>query len=105
MDQFKEFQQVSDELANMAIAHEIALDPEFSVEQLKEKSSTQLTKTVEEIATKAFYDSLRAKLEQQPPNYTPFFSLYAELKDLAADAITPQTAGLFQNFDPKEPER
>ncbi|CAD5235185.1 unnamed protein product [Bursaphelenchus xylophilus] len=105
LDQFKEFQQMNDELKNMAIAHEISLDPNFSIEGLKEKSSTQLSKQVEEMGKKAFYDILRERLAEDPPNYTPFFSLYAELKDLALEASTAASAKIFDNFDPEEPKR
>ncbi|CAD5227804.1 unnamed protein product [Bursaphelenchus okinawaensis] len=105
LDQFKEFQQMNNELKNMAIAHEIVLDPNFTVETLKEKSSTNLSKKVEEMGRKAFYDILREKLAQDPPNYQPFFSLYSELKDLALEATTPSSAKIFDTFDPDEPVR
>jgi hypothetical protein len=77
-----QLKEINDELSNMAIAHEISLNPDFKVEDLKEKTTSNLTKKVEEIATKAFYDSIRAKLQEDPPNYEPLFNLYAELKPM-----------------------
>lgn len=89
----------------MALAHEIAFDPEFSVEQHKERTTDGLTKKIEEIATKAFYDTIREKLQDDPPNYEPIFNLYAELKPLAIQTVTPQVAKIFDQIDVEEPRR
>lgn len=105
LDQFKEFQQVSNDLAKMAIAHEISMNPNFSVEELIEKTSTDLKKKVEEIATKAFYDNLREKLRESPPDYEPFFCLYEELKPMALEALTPASSKIFESMDIEEPRK
>lgn len=89
----------------MALAHEIALDPDFSVEQLKERTTSDLTKKIEEIATKAFYDTIRESLNEDPPNYEPIFSLYAELKPMAMETVTPQVAKIFDHLDVDEPRK
>lgn len=89
----------------MSLAHEIALDPDFSVEQLQERTSNDLTKKVEEIATKAFYDSIRSKLNEDPPNYEPIFNLYAELKPMAIETVTPQASRIFDQVDVDEPRK
>lgn len=89
----------------MAIAHEIALDPDFRVEDLKERTTSELAKKVEEIATKAFYDSIREKLNEDPPNYEPLFNLYAEVKQMAIKTVTPQASKIFDQMDVDEPRR
>ncbi|KAI6191163.1 hypothetical protein M3Y97_00198200 [Aphelenchoides bicaudatus] len=100
-----QLKEINDELSNMAIAHEISLNPDFKVEDLKEKNTSELTKKVEEIATKAFYDSIREKLQESPPNYEPLFNLYAELKPLAIEVVTPQISKIFDQMDVEEPRR
>lgn len=65
--------EINSELEKMGLAHEIAFNPDFSVEKLKEQTTDELTKKVEEIATKAFYDSIRSKINEDPPNYDPIF--------------------------------
>ncbi|KAI6243650.1 hypothetical protein M3Y99_00027200 [Aphelenchoides fujianensis] len=97
--------QINDELANMAIAHEIALDPEFSVEKLKERTTDGLTKKVTEIARRAFFDTIREKLNEQPPAYEAFFSLYAELKEMAMEVVTPNAKHHFDNVTVEEAQR
>lgn len=64
-----------------------------------------MTKKVEEIATKAFYDSIREKLQEDPPNYEPLFNLYAELKPMAIETVTPQVSRIFDQMDVEEPRR
>ncbi|KAI6174141.1 hypothetical protein M3Y98_01157600 [Aphelenchoides besseyi] len=101
----EKLKQINDELANMAIAHEIALDPGFSIEKLKDQSTDGFTKQVTEIATRAFYDTICDKLKEQPPDYKAFFNLYAELKEMSMEVVTPAAKHLFDSVNVEEAKR
>lgn len=64
----------------MAIVHEIAIDPEFSVEDLKNKDKVYNALKVN--MHKAFWDVLRDEISKDPPNYNHAFLLLNDLKDV-----------------------
>lgn len=64
----------------MMLAHEIAIDPNFSLEQLpKDPLEEQVKKCMHD----AFWAKLRKDFEKEPPVYDHAFSLIADLKEVS----------------------
>lgn len=64
----------------MAIVHEIAIDPTFSVEDLQKKDDVY--SAIKSNMHKAFWDVLRSDISKNPPNYNHAFLLLHDLKDV-----------------------
>lgn len=69
-------------LQNMALAHEVAVDGNFRIEQFEPEGDT-LEKTVKEMLHKAFWDILRSELSSDPPVYTQALALLKEIKEVS----------------------
>lgn len=64
----------------MAIVHEIAIDPKFSVEDLHSKDGVYTAFKLN--MHKAFWDVLRDEISKNPPDYNHAFLLLHDLKDV-----------------------
>merc|ERR1719234_1058251 len=63
-----ELMDASKGLTNMALAHEIAVDKDFTLQKIQPANAVE--KQVKEIMQKAFWDLLQQQLEADPPQYT-----------------------------------
>ncbi|XP_017017166.1 T-complex protein 11-like protein 1 [Drosophila kikkawai] len=68
------------DLQNMELAHEIALNPDFKLQQY-EPPSNSLEGAIKRNVHKAFWELLREQLERQPPSYDQAIGLLAEIKE------------------------
>jgi hypothetical protein len=87
-------------VANMYLAHEIALDPGFRLPHKNDVANKSALKGhVEEIMKKAFWDVLKSQLEESPPKYKQALSLLVEIKEDVASLLLPQHTRLRQEID------
>ncbi|VDK66314.1 unnamed protein product [Onchocerca ochengi] len=82
-----ELMKMSAALENMALVHEIALNPEFVIQ----KNSTDLVQqTVEDCMKKAYWDKLREELARIPPDYSYALILLDDIKKMILNLLTEQ---------------
>ncbi|CAG8812793.1 29744_t:CDS:2, partial [Racocetra persica] len=80
--------QVNLGLTNEQLAHEIIIDPDF---ELKPPKLSELEERVRAIATKAFFDSVKADLEQgQYERWVP--ELLSDVKQRLLDLVSPTSS-------------
>ena len=97
-------------ITNMYLAHEIAVDKDFMLQNLKEgqqqnpieaqvtvvitllldRTKTNLVLQVKKIVHQAFWDVLAAQLNEDPPEYSHALSLLAEVKQAILNLLMPQ---------------
>ncbi|VDN26147.1 unnamed protein product [Gongylonema pulchrum] len=82
----EELIRMSAALENMALIHEIAINPDFVIE---EKPCNALEKMVEECMKNAYWDKLRDDFAQQPPNYANALLLLRDIKKMVLDLLLP----------------
>lgn len=84
----EELMETAKGVTNMALAHEIVLNGTF---QLKppEPAEGSLEKMVKDIMHKAFWDSLEAQLNQEPPSYDHAIKLVGEIKETLLSLLLP----------------
>jgi len=75
-------------LTNMALAHEIAVDKNFSLTKIQPEN--EMEKQIKEIMQKAFWDLLKEQLESEPPVYTQAMTLFTEIKAMLYSILLPQ---------------
>ncbi|KAH8317446.1 hypothetical protein KR074_005075 [Drosophila pseudoananassae] len=75
-------------LRNMELAHEIALNPDFKLQQY-EPPLDSLEGRIKTMVHKAFWDLLRQQLERQPPSYDQAIRLLAEIKECFPQLLSP----------------
>jgi hypothetical protein len=75
-----EVQNISKNIQNMALAHEIAVNSEFKL-QPYEPPETSLEKIIKETMHKAFWNLLREQLAQDPPCFDHAIQLLADIKE------------------------
>ncbi|EDW78281.1 uncharacterized protein Dwil_GK16258 [Drosophila willistoni] len=76
------------DLRNTELAHEIALNPEFKLQQYVPPMDS-LEGRIKTIMHQAFWDILRQQLEQQPPNFDQAIRLLAEIKEELPQLLSP----------------
>ncbi|KAH8251133.1 hypothetical protein KR038_005759 [Drosophila bunnanda] len=76
------------DLRNMELAHEIALNPDFKLQQY-EPPSDSLEGAIKRSVHKAFWELLREQLERQPPSYDQAIRLLAEIKEIFPQLLSP----------------
>lgn len=85
-------------VTNMFLAHEIAVDKDFMLQQLKpEESDAQ--KRVKEIVHRAFWDILEEQLKEEPPVFTQALAVLEEIKEMITGLLLPQHAKLKESID------
>ncbi|XP_078077076.1 T-complex protein 11-like protein 1 [Mustelus asterias] len=75
-------------VCNMALAHEIVVDESFMIKQ-RDLPASSFEKTLEDIMKKAFWDSLRAQLNEDPPVYDHAIKLLGEIKESLLSFLLP----------------
>ncbi|XP_055925348.1 T-complex protein 11-like protein 1 isoform X1 [Argiope bruennichi] len=88
----KAAEDVSKSGFNMALAHEIAVNKDFKLQQNVPKSS--LEEKVTEIFHKAFWDLLTEQLSSDPPEYTQAMVLLKEIKEILIWLLLPHNTRL-----------
>lgn len=84
-----ELMDASKGLTNMALAHEIAVDKDFSLQKIQ--PANEVEKQVKEIMQRAFWDLLEDQLKADPPQYSQAISLLTEIKGmLYSILVSPQ---------------
>ncbi|XP_040575030.1 T-complex protein 11-like protein 1 [Lepeophtheirus salmonis] len=68
-------------VTNMVLAHEIAVNKDFKLEDFKGEASP-LEKSVKEMIHKAFWDSLKDELKEKPPIFKGALSVFGEAKEI-----------------------
>ncbi|KAG1675722.1 T-complex protein 11-like protein 1 [Nymphon striatum] len=76
-------------VSNMILAHEIAVDKNFKIEN-PEPEENSLLKQVKDIVHKAFWDVLEEQLSMDPPEFTQGLSLLREVKEGLLSLLLPQ---------------
>ncbi|KAG8177980.1 hypothetical protein JTE90_019991 [Oedothorax gibbosus] len=88
----KAAEDVSKSGFNMALAHEIAVNKDFKLQQNKPK--TGLEGKISEICHQAFWDILTQELTGDPPVYTQAMVLLQEIKDILLWLLLPHNTRL-----------
>lgn len=94
----EEIMKAANDVYNMCLAHEIAVDEEFKLEKQDPPPNT-LHKRVDEMMRKAFWDLLQNELDESPPNYKRALVLLAEIKENLMSFLLPQHTRLKQEID------
>jgi len=84
-------------LTNMALAHEIAVDKNFSLTKIQPEN--EMEKQIKEIMQKAFWDLLKEQLESDPPVYTQALTLFTEIKAMLYSILLPQHEKLKEKIE------
>lgn len=75
-----ELAHVVNNIENMSLVHEIAVNPDFKFEPY-EPPENSLERRIKEVMHKAFWDILREQLNLDPPNYDHAIQLLADIKE------------------------
>uniref|UniRef100_A0A8C9R5R3 T-complex protein 11-like protein 2-like n=1 Tax=Scleropages formosus TaxID=113540 RepID=A0A8C9R5R3_SCLFO len=75
-------------MTNLTLAHEIVVNKDFRLKQ-NNPAQDSLEGRVKEVAHRAFWDTLRAQLSLNPPDYTHAISLLQEVKDNMLSLLLP----------------
>ena len=87
-------------LTNMYLAHEIAVDKDFMLQDLK-RAETPLEAQVKAVVHRAFWDVLDSQLKADPPVYTQALVLLQEVKDGVLNLLVPQQKRLIESIEGK----
>ncbi|KAK2185731.1 hypothetical protein NP493_225g03047 [Ridgeia piscesae] len=86
---FEEIMKAANGVANMALAHEIAVKNDFRFEKMSPPENS-IEGQVTKIVHKAFWDSLEEKLNENPPDLSQAIQLLSEVKRNLVDLLLPQ---------------
>lgn len=75
-----ELTHVVNNIENMSLVHEIAVNPDFKFEPY-EPPENSLERRIKEVMHKVFWDILREQLNLNPPNYDHAIQLLADIKE------------------------
>jgi len=92
-----ELMDASKGLTNMALAHEIAVDKDFTLQKIQPANAVE--KQVKEIMQKAFWDLLEQQLAADPPQYTQALTLLTEIKAMLYSILLPQHEKLKEKIE------
>lgn len=84
----EELMETAKGVTNMALAHEIMVNPAFQVKPA-ELPEGSLERRVKEIMHKAFWDCLEDELKEDPPAYEHSIKLLAEIKETLLSFLLP----------------
>lgn len=85
----EEIMKAAHGVSNMVLAHEIAVDNEFTIEKVNAPENS-LEKQVKEIMHKAFWDLLEESLGSDPPEYDHALILLKEVKENLLEILPTQ---------------
>lgn len=74
----EEILKVANDMQNMTLAHEIAVDKNFQLQTFE--YGDEKWKRVKEIMRTAFWNLLAEQLAEDPPNYTQALNLLSDIK-------------------------
>uniref|UniRef100_A0AAR2JA95 T-complex 11, testis-specific-like 1 n=1 Tax=Pygocentrus nattereri TaxID=42514 RepID=A0AAR2JA95_PYGNA len=94
----EELMETAKGVTNMALAHEIVVNGGFQV-KAPEPAEGSLEKRVKEIMHKAFWDSLEAQLNDDPPVYDHAIKLVGEIKETLLLFLMPGQARLIGQIE------
>jgi len=83
-----ELMDASKGLTNMALAHEIAVDKDFTLQKLKPADTME--QKVQDMMHKAFWDILEEQIKSDPPQYDQALVLLMEVKQMLCSVLLPQ---------------
>lgn len=92
-----ELMDASKGLTNMALAHEIAVDKDFSLQKIQ--PANEVEKQVKEVMQKVFWDLLTEQLSADPPEYNQALNLLKEIKAMLFSILLPQHEKLKEKID------
>jgi len=84
-------------LSNMALAHEIAVDKDFSLQKIQ--PANEVEKQVKELMQRAFWELLSDQLAADPPQYSQALTLLTEIKGMLFSILMPQHAKLKEKIE------
>lgn len=87
-------------ITNMYLAHEIAVDKDFMIQDLKGAESP-LEKQVKEVMQKAFWDVLQAQISEDPPVFDQALALLREVKEGILGLLVPQQRRIIDSINGK----
>jgi len=85
-------------MANMALAHEIAVESSFELEK-REPPENSLHRRVKDTVFKAFWDILSQQLQEDPPNYSQALVLLSEIKESLLALLLPHSTKLKEEIE------
>ncbi|XP_028814278.1 T-complex protein 11-like protein 1 isoform X2 [Denticeps clupeoides] len=94
----EELMETAKGVTNMALAHEIVVNRAFQV-KLSEPAEGSLEKRVKDIMHKAFWDSLEAQLNEDPPSYDHSIILVGEIKETLLSFLLPSQGRLQKQIE------
>ncbi|XP_015789829.1 T-complex protein 11-like protein 1 [Tetranychus urticae] len=94
----EEIMKAANEVYNMCLAHEIAMDKEFKLEKT-ETPPNSLHKRVDDMMKKVFWELLQNELDESPPNYKRALMLLGEIKESLMSFLLPQHTRLKQEIE------
>ncbi|KAK3798020.1 hypothetical protein RRG08_034581 [Elysia crispata] len=86
---FEQLMSAADDMKNMTLAHEIAVNNDFELPK-EQAPQSSLEKQVTETMKRAFWDAFQEKIERDPPDYSMAYSLLEELKEVLVGILLPQ---------------
>jgi len=92
-----ELMDASKGLTNMALAHEIAVDKDFSLQKIQ--PANEVEKQVKEIMQRAFWDLLEDQLKADPPQFSQALTLLTEIKGMLYSILLPQHEKLKEKIE------
>ncbi|XP_076624505.1 T-complex protein 11-like protein 1 isoform X1 [Colletes latitarsis] len=93
----EEIIKVVNDMENMTLAHEIAMDKNFQLQKFEHKDGT-FYKRVKEIMHTAFWNLLAEQLAEDPPNYTQAMVLLNEIKEILNELVLPHHTKIRENL-------
>ncbi|KAK6031185.1 ATP synthase E chain [Ostertagia ostertagi] len=90
-----ELLKMSVAMDNLALVHEIAIDPNFSVSDVP---SNPIQAAIKENMHRAYWDLLTEDLAKDPPDYTHAFNLLMEIKQIRCAVRWSRTAWMFHGI-------
>ncbi|XP_059143162.1 T-complex protein 11-like protein 1 [Physella acuta] len=86
---FDQLMSAADGIKNMKLAHEIAVNNDFEIHK-EEVPSNSIEKQVAETVKRAFWDAFKAKMDQDPPDYSMAYATIKEAKETLLGILLPQ---------------
>jgi hypothetical protein len=92
-----ELMDASKGMNNMALAHEIAVDKDFTLQKIQ--PANEVERQVKEVMQRAFWDLLTEELTADPPQYIQALTLLQEIKTMLFSILLPQHEKLKEKID------
>lgn len=91
-----ELMDMSAAMENMALVHEIAINPDFTI---PEDATNPIEKAVKDCVHQIYWDKMKEDLAKQPPDYSNAFSTLLDVKKMIMGLLTPQHVRLKMEID------